>query len=63
MQMWQIGLATGAGALMLANPVQAASNGALVPYSGGAEWALLVVAGLALFTALSRRRREGRVFC
>ena len=57
MRAWQIGLATGMGALMLANPVKAANAPTLPPHATPAGWALLIL-GLAATAAISRRRKR-----
>ncbi len=60
--MWQIGLGTAVGALVLANPVNAATSATAMPQTSGNGWVLLV-AGLVVAVALSRRPREARVIC
>ena len=60
--MWQIGMGTAAGAMMLANPVHAANAAGVAPYSGDAT-PVLLIAAFSLAVAIVRRRRKAGVSC
>ena len=60
---WQMGLATAAGAMMLANPVHAANAMGSAPASEGSAMVALLVVGFFAISAVARRRREARVIC
>ena len=60
--MWQIGMGTAAGAMMLANPVKAANAAGAAPYTGVVT-PVLLIAAFCLAFAVSQRRRKAGVTC